>query len=1415
MPFSDQKILSKSVLITLQEWESFVVSVVYDDTPKRPDIEEVIRRLEHILRDEFHDLLSSSKDLISVAENILFPNSLFHRTGVQSPSLAKLETLYNFHIYSKKKSSFIERKRILEMTSSLQKYTTPKSFVRHVTVCYSEFTKTALGNVYEWPTSYAGDVLSKPAKCLDKNDLPISRKCLWNFKTGAHYEPFSSEKCSRFSACPKGFTNIQTRFCLTSSPKNTWQEGFTSAFSTGNEVALLGVINEYKESIEMKDIFKILLTSKKIKNNVTWLPIRRVHKHGPLIDLTINGTNISDLADKSKYSWVDEHPRHNDDCVALNIITGKLFTSDCFYSYSFISIVDLTTLPDSQTTSNADLHSDSDNDVVCRSMDGIAPGINLPSKICVLIKSVNYTGWTGANEKCKSFGANLPQPGRLFMNWVYKNLMNELNISSIFIGIGNTDESISIKDNLIEYPDWQMNAQLQNKYGLMEQKGWTLSNQTNSINRSILLCEKHIEDNTKRHMRLYSTGQSNTLLLDFSNVENAIKYSLQCYRNGRLINQIDFTDWVNDTLIVHLQDEIIGYYYCTIWKNNKFELVSSNTLVERSLEQYCSIIIKILNVGKKYIPLVRENTFNEYNNYSYVLDRNVLDQCQETIVSQLYILGNNIEMEISRIEHIFFSPPAFEHMRLQYDIRTVLSFSETILYEALQKVIRNSSLSSSDCRLVDVRSTVGCRSSELHDPKTGRILTWVSTTRSGKFAPRELCIDSKGFPVSRECLGDLMEGFYWDSAFDGNCMGSPSNITVELYGIRSDISKYSKLPELTENPELLTPVDLSIVSSIFSIIAEETTNSSIKNITLQFETVVNIMNNILSLPDDHYRILHTKLNTTNELLDSFEQLLFSAKKDTKVEIQNHIHISALRINLVEGNKTIGFSSSNINGKEKSQLINENLREQLSNVTAEIMIQNNFSKHISAALVKRNVKITFAIYHDGKLFVDNQSKKKNYLLNSQVVQASVEGFVVTNLVSPVKILFKPFKEDNNGICAYWDFSLNNNYGGWSTDGCWKGPVTDNLTTCYCDHLTSFALLMNFDQFELDVTHTIVLDYITMIGCLLSVLGLFMVFITYIFFEKWRKALGNKILFHLSLAIFFSLLLFVGGINKTEISYVCRGIAVLLHYFILASFNWMLVEGVHQYLKFVKVIGTYIPRFIWKAAVISWGFPILPIVCLLIIDGRLYDYNYTEIGMASMCWISPLGFRYAFLPQLVFTMSFNLFLFIRILISVVYKRPSFTSTVNKEKLHMQELSMAICVFSLLGFTWVFGLLSIFDPSLVFSYLFCIFNTLQGFFIFIFHITRDRSIRKELLNFLAITKRRSSISSSKTRSDFYNSQSKGSTRIKHGRGRSYSLTGSSSKEDDLPHPTYDKNVRLLVARTKSSDTDSSLISGSSDIC
>ena len=72
------------------------------------------------------------------------------------------------------------------------------------------------------------------------------------------------------------------------------------------------------------------------------------------------------------------------------------------------------------------------------------------------------------------------------------------------------------------------------------------------------------------------------------------------------------------------------------------------------------------------------------------------------------------------------------------------------------------------------------------------------------------------------------------------------------------------------------------------------------------------------------------------------------------------------------------------------------------------------------------------------------------------------------------------------------------------------------------------------------------------------------------------------------------------------------------------------------------------------------------------------------------------------------------------------------VNKTEDYASQLRAAFSVVVLLGLTWVFGFLAVSYVSLVFQYLFAIFNTTQGLFIFFFYCLRRKDMRNQWLVF-----------------------------------------------------------------------------------
>ena len=60
-------------------------------------------------------------------------------------------------------------------------------------------------------------------------------------------------------------------------------------------------------------------------------------------------------------------------------------------------------------------------------------------------------------------------------------------------------------------------------------------------------------------------------------------------------------------------------------------------------------------------------------------------------------------------------------------------------------------------------------------------------------------------------------------------------------------------------------------------------------------------------------------------------------------------------------------------------------------------------------------------------------------------------------------------------------------------------------------------------------------------------------------------------------------------------------------------------------------------------------------------------------------------------------------------------------------IKQTRIAFACNVLLGITWVFALLAVGKATIFFQWLFCVFNSLQGFFIFVFYTVRNQDVKK----------------------------------------------------------------------------------------
>ncbi|XP_044850687.1 adhesion G protein-coupled receptor E5-like [Mauremys mutica] len=310
-----------------------------------------------------------------------------------------------------------------------------------------------------------------------------------------------------------------------------------------------------------------------------------------------------------------------------------------------------------------------------------------------------------------------------------------------------------------------------------------------------------------------------------------------------------------------------------------------------------------------------------------------------------------------------------------------------------------------------------------------------------------------------------------------------------------------------------------------------------------------------------------------------------------------------------------------------------------------------------------------------------------------------------------------KTDLRLLCAYWEPGSRR----WATDGCTLQKLNATITRCQCSHLTSFAVLMAFYELE-DWT----LDVITKVGLVISLLCLLLAIVTFLFCRA-LKGPRTTIHLHLCLALFIAYTVFLTGTSSTGNKVVCGVVAGLLHYFFLAAFCWMCLEGAELYLLVVQVFTPHGLRRRYMF-LLGYGVPAL----IVGVSAATYSQGY---GTARHCWLSlEKKFIWSFLGPVCIIILVNAVIFV----VTVWKLSLKFADINPNMSQLKKLRVltitAIAQLCVLGTTWIFGMFQFSQRSLVASYIFTILNSLQGLFIFLLHCLLKKQVRDEYRRWLS---------------------------------------------------------------------------------
>ena len=261
-------------------------------------------------------------------------------------------------------------------------------------------------------------------------------------------------------------------------------------------------------------------------------------------------------------------------------------------------------------------------------------------------------------------------------------------------------------------------------------------------------------------------------------------------------------------------------------------------------------------------------------------------------------------------------------------------------------------------------------------------------------------------------------------------------------------------------------------------------------------------------------------------------------------------------------------------------------------------------------------------------------------------------------------------------------------------------------------------------------------LTYIGCSLSVIGSALVLITYGLFKELRS-LPSKILMNLAFAnLVTNLLILIGGpvSQAFPITQLCTAVAILLHFFFLAQFAWMSVMSFEVVRKFNRARKLIVDskretlRLFISYVTVGWGLPLLISTVSVIVNFTttgLVLYGVLADGSLGSCWINHLESAViTFVAPLILSILFNLVMFI--VVSAYIIIASRTQAKLKKEDGTPFFRLNVAIFCTTGLTWIFGFIAILAGGTWAWYLFIIFNSTQGFVIFIAFLFTKKTMR-----------------------------------------------------------------------------------------
>ncbi|XP_064875062.1 adhesion G-protein coupled receptor G7 [Oncorhynchus nerka] len=618
----------------------------------------------------------------------------------------------------------------------------------------------------------------------------------------------------------------------------------------------------------------------------------------------------------------------------------------------------------------------------------------------------------------------------------------------------------------------------------------------------------------------------------------------------------------------------------------------------------------------------------------------------------------------------------------------------------------------------------------------------------------ELCDEnttSAGLPkASARCLNDTGSPMFGPPHVL-QCELTLSDILGNISSSSGDLLELAFSTQiLTSHPERLSADNITTAAQIANTLLQSA------NITEDIAVAaVTTISQLLNASEESTQ----ERDAVQNLTETLEMFSLDQHNNVSLVVQPNLVVQSVQV----PSDTVGIQFTALTGRSGNFVAN---RIRLNTNTSELIADEGGATDVQIVIEftpvlrskNTNYSIGFVLYQNDRFF-RSRAFRASPGTSRRVISANLGQ--VSGL--HVEMLFKPTAVPNTSLydfaCVSWNYTLKD----WSTFGCYKVNHSADGLRCFCNHTTNFAVLMSF---RMDFKYAEVLNWITILGCSMSIVGLSLTITFQLVTRKSRKTNPTVLLVSVCMCLLIFTLLFMLGVDnphkqldKPEIQEdnilppsdthteqdrgPCTAVAVLLQYFLLGTFTWNTLYATHVFLMIRNSLATSPSHFTAYTVAIGWGLPAVVVALTLGISYRVDDpLGYRQ---EEFCWLAALNPKgnfdfklpmfWGFLIPVAFMLIFNTVVLVCFTVTTCKTNPHLTSTrhTSMKKKFLSSFSLAV----VLGLSWILGyLLLITQNQTMYTILnisFCVLTTTQGLQIFILFTARTSIVKKMMADAL----------------------------------------------------------------------------------